>query len=172
MLRERQRFYCRGHSGGSYYSSRLLGDGNPPCCVSAGESRGLECEGVTNPRGVEAAVNLSHITMSSDGNGSMPRFDEEGNIVGVGVGTQASLLEKVRDLCLLEGMSLQEAIQVVTSNVAHAVKLWPRKRGIQVGADADLLVLAPRIKVNQVWARRQLMGQPVVFGTFEVVTVE
>lgn len=119
---------------------------------------------------VAAGVELSHITMSSDGNGSMPRFDEKGNTVGVMVASEDSLLEELHDLVQVEGIPLTEAIQVVTSNVAKILKLWPRKGCIQVGADADFVVLTPKVGLHQVWARgRQMVneGKPLVFGTFE-----
>lgn len=117
-----------------------------------------------------AGVELSRITMSSDGNGSMPRFDEKGNMVGLKVASEASLLTELRDLVRVEGVPLVQAIQVITSNVAKALKLWPRKGAIQLGSDADFVVLTPDIGLHQVWARGRLMvdnGKPVVFGTFE-----
>ena len=58
----------------------------------------------------------------------------------------------------------------MTSNVARALKLWPRKGHIAVGADADFVVLNGDLSINQVWAKGRLMvaeGKPVVFGTFE-----
>lgn len=119
---------------------------------------------------IEAGVELSHITMSSDGNGSMPRFDDKGNTVGVMVASEDSLLEELRDLVLEEGVELAKAVQVVTSNVAKALKLWPRKGSLEVGADADLVVLTSEISLHQVWAKGQKMvdeGNPIVFGTFE-----
>jgi beta-aspartyl-dipeptidase (metallo-type) len=117
-----------------------------------------------------AGVELSNITLSSDGNGSMPRFDDSGKTIGIGVASQASLLEEVRDLVQIEGIQLQDAIQVLTSNVAKTLGLWPQKGNIAVGADADFVALTPDIKLHQVWAKGQLMvdeGNPVVFGTFE-----
>jgi len=119
---------------------------------------------------LDAGVELSCITMSSDGNGSIPRFNDKGEIVGLKVGNEDSLLAELRDLVQIEGIKLAEAIQILTSNVAKALKLWPRKGCIQVGADADLVVLTSDIKLHQVWARGRLMvdnGIPIVFGTFE-----
>lgn len=119
---------------------------------------------------LDAGVELSRITMSSDGNGSMPRFDEKGNTIGVMVASEDSLLEELRDLVFEEGVELDKAVQVVTSNVAKALKLWPRKGALEVGADADIAVLTPEIGLHQVWAKGQLMvddGKPIVFGTFE-----
>lgn len=39
------------------------------------------------------------------------------------------------------GMPLEEALCFGTSNTAHALELYPRKGHIQVGADADLLLM-------------------------------
>ena len=86
------------------------------------------------------------------------------------VARQDSLLAELRDLVREEGLPLTEAIQVITANVAKALKLWPNKGGIQVGADADFVVLTPDMNIHQVWARGRLMvdeGNPLVFGTFE-----
>ncbi|HHW56722.1 MAG TPA: beta-aspartyl-peptidase [Clostridia bacterium] len=119
---------------------------------------------------LDAGVELNNITISSDGNGSIPRFDENGNIIGLGIGNEDSLLEELGDLVLKEGIKLADAIQVVTSNVAKVLKLWPRKGCIKVGSDADFVVLTPDIELYQVWARGKLMvnnGEPIIFGTFE-----
>lgn len=119
---------------------------------------------------LDGGVDLSRITMSSDGNGSMPRFDESGNIVGLAVASEESLLAELRDLVRDEGLPLTDALQIVTSNVAKALKLWPDKGGIQIGVDADLVVLTSDLAIEQVWAKGRLMvdkGQPVVLGTFE-----
>ena len=119
---------------------------------------------------LDAGVEISNITMSSDGNGSIPRFDENGNFIGLGVGNEDSLLEELRDLVLEEGIRLSDAIQIITSNVAKVLKLWPRKGCIKVGSDADFVVLTPDIEIYQVWARGRMMvneGEPIVFGTFE-----
>ncbi|MBP2633058.1 MAG: isoaspartyl dipeptidase IadA [Firmicutes bacterium] len=114
-------------------------------------------------------VPLTQITMSSDGNGSMPIFDEKGNTIGVGVASQASMLEEVRDMVQAEGISLSDAVQIVTSNVAHVLKL--RHKGtITIGADADILVINKEFHLKEVWCKGQHMvenGKPIVFGTFE-----
>jgi len=117
-----------------------------------------------------AGVDLGRITMSSDGNGSMPLFDASGGMVGLMVASLDSLLSELRALVLLEGVQLEQAVQVITSNVAKILKLWPRKGAILVGADADLVALNRDLAIHQVWARGRLMvdgGEPVVWGTFE-----
>jgi beta-aspartyl-dipeptidase (metallo-type) len=114
-------------------------------------------------------VPLTNITMSSDGFGSAPVFGPNGELVGLTVGKQDSLIQELRDLVQQEGLPLEQAVQVVTSNVARVLKL-PRKGVIQIGSDADFAVFTPELELEQVWARGRLMvdaGKPVVFGTFE-----
>jgi beta-aspartyl-dipeptidase (metallo-type) len=88
---------------------------------------------------VKAGVNLQHVTFSSDANASLPMFDAQNNFVGLGEGRIASLYEEMTDAIRL-GVPVQDALRVVTSNPARILKL-PQKGQLQVGADADLLLI-------------------------------
>jgi len=89
---------------------------------------------------LKTGVPLAHITMSSDGCGSLPQFDENGSIVKLQTGSLSSMLDELRDAVLQENLNLEQALQTVTSNVASILKL-PAKGNIAVGRDADLVVL-------------------------------
>ena len=120
-------------------------------------------------RALDEGVEISQITMSSDGNGSMPIFDEKGNTIGVGVASQASILEEIRDMILQEKIAPEVAVQIVTSNVARILKL-SQKGHAAAGFDADFTVVDKDFRLRHVWARGQHMvkdGAPIVFGTFE-----
>lgn len=119
---------------------------------------------------LDAGVPLSNITMSSDGGGSMPVFDETGNPIGVGVGDEKTMLTELRDMIVEEKIPSTQAISIVTSNVAKALNLSTRKGSLAVGKDADLLVLNQDYTLCHVWARGQQMvqnGEAIVKGTFE-----
>lgn len=88
---------------------------------------------------VKAGVNLQQVTFSSDANASLPMFDAQNNFVGLGEGRIASLYEEMTDAIRL-GVPVQDALRVVTSNPARILKL-PHKGQLQVGADADLLLI-------------------------------
>ena len=121
-------------------------------------------------KALDAGVPLSQITMSSDGNGSMPIFDQQGNTIGVGVASQFSMLEEFRDMVTIEGIALSDAVQVITTNVAKILKIWPQKGCIQVGSDADFTIIDDKFVLQHVWAKGQQMvnnGKAVVLGTFE-----
>lgn len=119
---------------------------------------------------LEAGVNIENITMSSDGNGSMPIFDEAGNNIGVGVASQISILNEFRDMVQKENIAITDAIKIITSNIAKFTKLYPRKGCLANNSDADILVLNKDLQLQHVWARGTHMvenGKPIVFGTFE-----
>lgn len=119
---------------------------------------------------LEAGVNIENITMSSDGNGSMPIFDEAGNNIGVGVASQISILNEFRDMVQKENIAITDSIKIITSNIAKFTKLYPRKGCLANNSDADILVLDKDLQLQHVWARGTHMvenGKPIVFGTFE-----
>ena len=119
---------------------------------------------------LDEQVPLAAITMSSDGNGSMPIFDAAGNTIGVGVADQKSLFTEFHDMVQQEQISLSDAIQVLSTNVAKALKLYPQKGCIAAGSDADFLLIDRDFTRTDVWARGQHMvenSQARVKGTFE-----
>jgi len=121
-------------------------------------------------RMLEAGVGPGQITFTSDGQGSLPAFDAQGQLQRLEIGRVTSLFGEVRDAVVEEGVALGTALQVITANPARALKL--RGKGqIADGADADIVLIEPRrLEVRGVIARgRWLMkdGQALVKGTFE-----
>jgi len=121
-------------------------------------------------RMLEAGVPPAHVTFTSDGQGSLPSFDAQGRIVGLGVGRVTSLFAEVRDAAIGQQLPLQTALAVVTSNPARIYKLR-RKGSIAAGSDADLVLLEPgELAIRGVLANgRWLMkdGELLAKGTFE-----
>jgi beta-aspartyl-dipeptidase (metallo-type) len=79
------------------------------------------------------------ISVSSDGGGCLPVFDDQGQMLKYDVGTSASLLETLNELTN-SGMALEDALPAFTSNPAEHLKLDGKGR-IAVGYDADLVLL-------------------------------
>lgn len=119
---------------------------------------------------LEQGVPEHQITFSSDGQGSMPIFDRDGNFLGLGVGKVTSLYREVRDAVLKEKVDLTQALRTVTSNPAALLKLT-RKGRVAVGCDADLvLVRQEDLQIHTVLAKGRRMvqnGAAVRKGTFE-----
>ncbi|MFA6851405.1 MAG: amidohydrolase family protein, partial [Selenomonadaceae bacterium] len=74
-----------------------------------------------------------------------------------------------RDMVKKEGIAPEQAVQIVTSNVARVLKL-PQKGQVAAGMDADFTIVDEDFRLRHVWARGQHMvadGQVIVRGTFE-----
>jgi len=118
---------------------------------------------------LEAGVTIDQITLSSDSNGSMPIFDAKGNVTKLGVGDIQCLFDDWRML-LKAGLSLEDSLKIVTANPARRVGLFESKGSLEVGKDADLLILNRELGIDSVLARGRLMvdrGRALLKGTFE-----
>jgi beta-aspartyl-dipeptidase (metallo-type) len=119
---------------------------------------------------LDEGVSQKNITFSSDGQGSLPQFDEEGKFVSLGIGKVTSLYKEVRDAILEEGVSMDIALRVITANPANILKL-SKKGYIEEGRDGDIVILdKDTLKIETVIAMGKTMvykGEPVVKGTFE-----
>lgn len=119
---------------------------------------------------LDAGIPVEQITFSSDGQGSLPIF-ENGQFVRLGIGQVTSLHREFRDAVLEDGVELTDALQVITSNPARILKL-EQKGTIAEGKDADLVILNPdSLEVETVLARGNLMihdEEILEKGTFEL----
>ena len=110
------------------------------------------------------------ITMTSDGQGSLPSFDSEGNFLHIGVASAKSLLVGIKEAVKREEIPLEIALQTVTSNVANKLKL-PHKGQLVVGKDADMLLLEKdSLDIHTVIAKGKTMiadHEIIKRGTFE-----
>ncbi|AMM91479.1 isoaspartyl dipeptidase [Peribacillus simplex] len=119
---------------------------------------------------LEEGVPVGHITFSSDGQASLPFFNSHGEYAGLQVGKVSSLYHEVRDSVLKEGIPLETALKVITTNPAQVLKL-SSKGSIQTGKDADIVLLQKdTLTIDTVIARGQVMVEkmaPLIKGTFE-----
>ncbi|ADK82120.1 beta-aspartyl-peptidase [Sediminispirochaeta smaragdinae] len=92
------------------------------------------------------------VTMSSDGNGSIPVWDDRHEMIGLGVGKVGNLHGVVEALVKNENIPLEEAVLPCTENVAKALLLYPRKGCLQEGSDADILLLNEEMRQDSLIA--------------------
>lgn len=112
-------------------------------------------------------VPFDRITLSSDGHGSMPRFNEAGEMVGLGIGSIMCDIETIREL--KDELGIEKALTPMTKTVAGALGL-ETKGGIAVGKDADLLFLTKDLDIDWVFMMGKVAmrkGEVVMKGAFE-----
>lgn len=98
------------------------------------------------------------LTLSSDSNGSLPRWDEKReHIIGMAVGRMTTLFAGIRALVEEHGVSLSKALQPVTETVAKALEIYPNKGALRAESDADIVLLDESLAIDTVIACGQLM---------------
>ncbi|SFB02432.1 beta-aspartyl-dipeptidase (metallo-type) [Lentibacillus halodurans] len=114
--------------------------------------------------------NMQHLTLSSDGNGSLPKFNELGNLLGFDVASTQTLYQQVIAAVKDHGIPLEEVLPLVTANTATVLKMTNKGR-IQESNDADVLILDKEsLAIQHVFAKGRHMFKNeklLVKGTFE-----
>jgi beta-aspartyl-dipeptidase (metallo-type) len=118
---------------------------------------------------LESGAPKDQITISSDGGGCLPVFNEQGELTEMDIGNPQSLADTLKDL-LDGGASLEQVLPAITSNVATLLRLHDKGR-VAVDAAADLLVLDDEHRISDVmlggvWHVRDSEQQ--IYGQFEV----
>ena len=114
-------------------------------------------------------VSIDNITFSSDGNAGLDKLDKNNNLVGFKSAPFDKNFEEVINLHKLGGVSLEDALKLITSNPAKNLGL-KNKGEVKVNSDADLCFLNSDLKLNTVIANGKFMmqdGDLVVKGSFE-----
>lgn len=118
---------------------------------------------------MDAGIPIEQITMSSDGNGSMPNFDENGNLVGLLIAPLKSLYKEFKDIVVKEGVDLNMALNFVSTNIANNLE-FENKGEIKSNKDADLLVFDDEMNLKYVIAKGKILMKNeklIAKGTFE-----
>lgn len=84
------------------------------------------CNGIR--RMMDAGVDTKHITISSDGQGSLPMYTAKGEFLGMGVGQSSCLLKEVKECVYKAEIPLEIAISTITANPARILQLKERAR--------------------------------------------
>jgi beta-aspartyl-dipeptidase (metallo-type) len=119
-------------------------------------------------RYIESGAPAGNVTISSDGGGCLPVFNEQGEMIRMDIGRPSSLIGTLGDL-LQAGAGLADVLPAFTSNVADILRLKDRGR-IREGMAADLIVLDDEHRVSDVMVAgiwHVAGGTQQVFGEFE-----
>lgn len=112
-------------------------------------------------------VAADHLTISTDAQGSMPAFNEKGEMIGLDVcPVSNSWLEFQK---LTQSLGIEKAIPFFSTNLAKNLG-FVKKGRLEQGLDADLLILNDEIEITDVMAKGRFLkrnGEILVKGTFE-----
>jgi len=117
---------------------------------------------------VEKGAPLDRMSVSSDANGSLPVFNDDGSLAHLGVASQTALLEQLRAIVGSGALELGQAAALFSANPAGFYGL-KRKGRVAAGADADLMLLDRDLELVHVLARGKRAvwdGAVVIRGTF------
>jgi beta-aspartyl-dipeptidase (metallo-type) len=119
-------------------------------------------------RYLESGASPERVTVSSDGGGCLPVFNDQGEIIEMDIGRPCMLIKTLEEL-LNAGAALPAVLPAYTSNVAALLRFHDRGR-IATGLQADLVVLGDNHRIDDVmvagiWHVRG--GKQQVFGQFE-----
>ncbi len=117
---------------------------------------------------LEAGVPIEKITFTSDACGSLPGFDENGNLIKLEMGLPSANFRELMDAVYEEGVPLETALKVLTSNPADILKLNQKGR-IAVGKDADLVFIDDKRIYHVVAMGKFMMKDAVILkkGSYE-----
>ena len=113
---------------------------------------------------------FDRITLSSDSNGSMPKWGPNSELIGITAAKMTSLYATILALHREQGVPFEKAICPVTENVAKALEIYPQKGCIAVGSDADLAILGPQLEISWLIAKGQVLMEEkkiLVKGMYE-----
>ncbi|MEE2903780.1 MAG: beta-aspartyl-peptidase [Myxococcota bacterium] len=116
---------------------------------------------------------IERLTCSSDGGGCLPCFDCNGELQSMDIGRSKVLIETIQAL-LRRGYDFEHFLPVFTENVARTMRL-PNKGKLEVGFDADLLVVEPDGQIVDVMANGEWFvrnEEPVRMGRFDKIYEE
>ena len=114
-------------------------------------------------------VKIENISFSSDAQGSLPVFDNNGNFSGLEVARIDSLLRELKASIKETGLPPEVVLQTVTSNPARNLKL-SKKGQIRCGNDADIVIFSEQWEIDSVLAKGKWLmrnGEILRYGTFE-----
>lgn len=116
-----------------------------------------------------AGGDIDYLTLSSDGNGSLPVFNVDGALEKLEVASLNTLLNCAGELYKEGALPPEAVFSSVSKNTAEVLNLT-NKGHIAPGKDADLLLFDAGFKLDTVIAGGKILrqyGKTIVRGTFE-----
>ncbi|MEF8834731.1 MAG: beta-aspartyl-peptidase [Candidatus Thermoplasmatota archaeon] len=119
---------------------------------------------------LDQGVPVDKIKLSTDAGGSLPEFDEDGELAGMRSASPIHLKKVFQKMIQERNISVENAVRITSTNIAEQLKL-DSKGTIEEGKDADILLLdQDTLEIDDVIARGKVMvenGEAIRYGTYE-----
>ncbi|KZN99039.1 beta-aspartyl-peptidase [Pseudobacillus badius] len=100
---------------------------------------------------LDKGVAIDQITVSSDANGSMPVFNEAGELKGLEVAGFQPTLDALKELVSERGLSVEEALKPFTVTPAKGLGLYPARGVLQEGSYADIVLMDEEMGIRNMF---------------------
>jgi beta-aspartyl-dipeptidase (metallo-type) len=101
---------------------------------------------------IDVGADISRVTMSSDAYGSVPVFDDRGNVVSSDTVSTKILFEEISVAIKELGIPAEKAISIITRNASRVLKIDNKKGTLEVGKDADCVICDKDLNIVNVFA--------------------
>lgn len=105
---------------------------------------------------IDIGADTSRVTMSSDAYGSVPVFDDRGNVISSDTVSTKILFEELRTAIKDLGVDIEKAISIITINPAKILKIEHKKGSLEVGKDADCVICDKDLNIVNVFAKGKM----------------
>lgn len=102
---------------------------------------------------IENKSDVSRVTMSSDAYGSVPVFDEQGNVISSDTVSTAILFDEIKIAIKELGIPIEKAIPLITLNPAKTLKIESKKGSLEAGKDADCVICDKDLNITNIFAK-------------------
>lgn len=104
---------------------------------------------------IDINADIGKVTMTSDANGSVPVFDDNGNVISSDTVSCKILFDEIKTAIIQSGIPIELALSVITKNPAERLGLIKRKGTLEVGKDADCVICDKDLKIAGVFSKGQ-----------------
>lgn len=115
--------------------------------LTAGEKAGIAVPEALQDL-IQNGIDLSHVTISSDANGSIP---------GGGAGRIQTLFDDLIQCIQKYNINPELVFSLVTKNISKRLKQYPQKGVLSEGSDADILLMDKSFHINKLFCMGKLM---------------
>lgn len=101
---------------------------------------------------IDMGVDTSRVTMSSDAYGSVPVFDNKGNVISSNTVSTKILFDEIKIAIKDLDVDIEKAISIITVNAAKILKIDDKKGSLEAGKDADCVICDNDLNIVHVFA--------------------